>query len=246
MSGPTLFRVTERLGPLGTVAKLPIDYREVAIDFSSWLAPGELLTSIEQHGIVADPQVGPPSGSWSVAFCCGGGECQAVDPPPADTNPLVVLAAAVTEYSRGTVLFGQGTPGLVYGVSFLATVAPTQRRKAVDLLVCVGTPMVDIALPTPPPPPPYTFVTGTITLPLGTTGTIYVNNTIGGPITITLPPMPQVDQNLVIKDTAGNAATYPITVIAAGYTLDGESSLVLHTDYSWAELTFSGAEWMQV
>jgi hypothetical protein len=146
---------------------------------------------------------------------------------------------------KGVVLIGQGTAGLTYGVSFLAVVSPTQRRKAVDLLVCVGTPMVEIMLPTPPPPLDYQFLTGSATLPIGSHGSIFVNNTTGG-ITITLPASPTVNQNLVVKDIAGNAATYPIVIQATGYDIDGMPGLTINTNYSWAEVVFTGTQWMQI
>lgn len=362
MSGPTVFKVTERLGPLGTLAKLPVDYREATLDFTRWLAPGEIVTSVAQHGIQVDPE---PScnGSWSVAFdcsgCCapaaprpdpllqpqsnaysvdgstsivtgnvpqflfqgstplsgyevsnphptedlwvtdqgtasiGGVGCfrvsynggtyttplgyaplgpvsiigattghritarawggvtaplaASVDP---DTNPLQVLAASVdVAGGKATVLIGDGTPGLTYGVSFLVLVSPTQRRKSVDLLVCVGTPLADIeGIPAPPPVPlpPYIFSTGNTDLPQGFTGSVFVNNTSGSSITVNLPPLPVVNQNVVIKDVLGNANTFNIIIAAAGYTIDGQLNLVLSYNYAWAELTYTGSQWVQV
>lgn len=256
--GPTIFTVTEQLGLLGTLAKLPVDQREATIDFTCWLAPGEFVASLDQHGIIANPVVPEVicsdvlkgGGTWSLAFNCSCGPFPVTQPPVggADTNPLTVLGASpINNGTQGTILIGQGTSGLTYGVSFLAVAAPSQRRKAVDLLVCVGTPMVDITVsPQPPPPLAYQFVTGDIALASGSHGSIFVNNTSGHAITITLPPLPVVNQNLVIKDITGNAATYPITIIATGYTIDGAAQLVLHANYSWAELTFTGIQWMQV
>lgn len=359
MSGPTVFKVTERLGPLGTLAKLPIDYREATLDFTRWLAPGEIVTSVAQHGIQVDPEP-TCNGSWSVAFDCTGccapatprpdplpqptGNAYSVDgsttivtgnvsqflfggstplsgyeisnphptedlwvtdqgtasiggvgcfrvsynggtyttplgyvplgpvsiigataghritarawggvtaPPPApfdpDLNPLEILVASVTQAgTKATLLIGQGTPGLTYAVSFLAVVAPSMRRKSVDILVCIGTPMVDIELPTLPPPPAYQFVLGDIDLAFGSTGSIFVNNTSNAAITITLPPNPTINQNLVIKDIAGNSATYPITVDAVGYTIDGEPDLIIRYNFGWAEFTFTGVQWVQI
>ena len=359
MSGPTTFKVTERLGPLGTLAKLPIDYREATLDFTRWLASGEIVTSVAQHGIQVDPEP-TCNGSWSIAFDCSGcctsttarpdplpqpaGTAYSVDgstvlitggvaqflfggstplsgyeisnphptqdlwvtdqgtasiggvgcfrvsyqggtyttplgyaplgpvsiigavtgqnitarawggvtaplaaPADPDINPLEVLVASVTHAgTKATLLIGQGTPGLTYAVSFLAIVSPSQRRKAVDLLVCVGTPMVDIELPTLPPPPAYQFVTDSIDLAFGSTGSIFVNNISNSAITITLPPNPVINQNLVIKDIVGNSGTYPITVDAVGYTIDGEPNLVIRFNFGWAEFTFTGVQWVQI
>jgi len=245
MSGPTVFKVTERLGPLGTLAKLPIDYREAYLDFTRWLAPGETVASVAQHGIQADPE---PScnGSWSIAFDCSEC-CSAATEPPPDSNPLIVFVASVAAAgTKATLLIGQGTPGLTYAVSFLAVVLPSMRRKSVDIMVCVGTPMVDIQLPTAPPSTGYRFVTNDIDLAFGSVGTIFVNNTSGHSITITLPPGPYINQNLVIKDMAGNSAIYPIIIDAVGYTIDGRDTLVIQYDYGWAELTFTGTQWVQI
>jgi len=281
MSGPTVFKVTEKLGPLGTLAKLPIDYREATLDFTRWLASGETVTSVSTHGIVVDPA---PicSGSWSIAFDCSGccapaasrpdplpmprSDVYSVDgstvlgiggvaqylfggatplsgyevsnphptedlwvtdqgkavigavgcfrvsynggtyttpigyapmgpisiigatanhkvtarawggtiplgpSPDPDVNPLqVVVANVLPGGTKATLLIGEGTPGLTYGVSFLAVVAPSQRRKAIDLLVCVGMPLAEIVLaPTPPAiSPTHQTITGNFDLAIG-------------------------------------------------------------------------------
>jgi len=255
--GPVTFTVTEQLGPLGTLAKLPVDYREAAFDFACWLAEGESVTSIQQYGITANPQVpdnicaDSKAGSWSIAFTCSTGSVVShthAATPLTDTTPLLVVGANVAPNGKqATILLGDGTAGITYGVGFLAIVAPTPRRKVINFLVCVDTPLVTISsVPTLPVPPPFQTVTGSTNLPVGTTGSVFVNNTTNTAITITLPPLPTINQNLVIKDIAGNAGTYNITIIASGYTIDGQPSLVLSYNYAWAELTFTGTQWVQV
>jgi hypothetical protein len=81
----------------------------------------------------------------------------------------VVVANVLPGGTKATLLIGEGTPGLTYGVSFLAVVAPSQRRKAIDLLVCVGMPLAEIVLaPTPPAiSPTHQTITGNFDLAIG-------------------------------------------------------------------------------
>ena len=52
---------------------------------------------------------------------------------------------------------------------------------------------------------------------------------------------------LYIKDRAGDAATYPITITdPSGYLIDGETELVIDRAYGAATLVFDGNGWSQV
>ena len=92
---------------------------------------------------------------------------------------------------------------------------------------------------------PMMVVSHTQTLPAGFAGFIRVENNTNAPITITLPPSPVASQEITLVDTYGNASAYPVTIIGNGPTINGQVALVLNFDRSWAELMFTGAEWVQ-
>jgi len=68
---------------------------------------------------------------------------------------------------------------------------------------------------------------------------ILVNNTTAAPMTLTLPPGQSVGQFLWVKDNAGNAGTYNITV---GPAIDGISQ-VLASNYASLQLVWNGTAW---
>jgi len=350
MSGPTVFKVTEKIGPIGWLAKEPIDHREFYLDFTRWLAPNETIVSVSQYATVDSPD--PCIGGWTVAYgagcscACPGEDDGTTTPPPlpttydgsrvlksvppvylfegatlgegyeisnphpsddlwisdttiaepgkagcyrvppgggtyvtpeeyrplgpvsiwwqqpghqvtargwgggipmtpAELNPFrVAMATVEAGGKRAVMLIGGGAAGATYGLSVLAEAQPTQRRKIIDLLVCIGVPMVELQLPEPPPPPPFLYVKGSINLPIGTVGSVYVQNSSGGPITIGLPPMPNVDDDLNIKDIIGNATNFNITINTVDSSqIDDMSFYVLGYAYSALHIKWTGSRW---
>ena len=63
-----------------------------------------------------------------------------------------------------------------------------------------------------------------------------------GSTTITLPAG-TLGKVFVIKDSAGDATTNPITVQATGSTIDGEATYVLDSDWASIGLIYNGIEW---
>jgi hypothetical protein len=98
-----------------------------------------------------------------------------------------------------------------------------------------------VGLPAAAPP---VDVVGTYPLPAGAAGAVNIRNGSGAAMTITLPPSPGAGQTLKFKDAAGNAGTYPITVLgASGATIDGNLNYVLRSDYASLEVFWMGAQW---
>jgi len=99
-----------------------------------------------------------------------------------------------------------------------------------------------------PPNPPGTF--GAIVLSTSGNPTIseptamlVVDNTIPVATTVFLPVTPGLNESVVVKDGAGNAATYNITVSGNGNTIDGNPSYVINSNYGAAGFAWNGSFW---
>jgi hypothetical protein len=86
-------------------------------------------------------------------------------------------------------------------------------------------------------------VTGSTTLPAAMTASVNVNNTSGGPITITLPAAAATDQTYKIKDVAGNAGTRTITIVPTTGTIDSWPNYQIMSDYMSVEVYWAGGMW---
>lgn len=211
-------------------------------DFNRWLGSEQFLGAASDVLFQTNPQ--STSGVW-IPFP-GGGCClqdtQAAPPP--DTNPLSLAGLTIMpDGKRVELSLSAGTPGLAYLASFIATAGPYARRKEVGVIMtCFALrPYPGVVLP---PPPPTTSVGGSTTLPVGTQGSININNTSGAMITITLPPSPVLDQRLAFKDIAGNASTYPIRILPqAGATIDSKPDFYMYQDYQAMELYWTSSGW---
>jgi hypothetical protein len=72
---------------------------------------------------------------------------------------------------------------------------------------------------------------------------ICVNLTSPAANTVTLPASPANGRPIAIKDCAGNSATYPITVVPASGTIDGQSSYVVNINFEEVDLVYTGSAW---
>lgn len=86
-------------------------------------------------------------------------------------------------------------------------------------------------------------VTGSTTLPVVTYASVNVNNTSNAPITITLPAAVVNDQTYMIKDVAGNAGTYGITILPTAGTIDGRVDFYMYQNYQAVELYWAAGMW---
>lgn len=69
---------------------------------------------------------------------------------------------------------------------------------------------------------------------------IYVN--ASGPVNLTLPATPALNQFIMIKDISGAAAANNITVIG---TIDGVVNPVIGSNYGGALVTFNSTNWSE-
>lgn len=72
---------------------------------------------------------------------------------------------------------------------------------------------------------------------------IYVNQSSGSGISVTLPASPSTNQFIVIKDVAGNASTKNITITG---TVDGTTNSVIGANYGGAGLSWNGSSWSEI
>ena len=235
MSGPTTYLVSENVGVLGTSIKQNIDTRKYYFDFSQWLDANETVSLLSNFAVSS---VSPAYG-WQADF-----PFPTVAVAATDTNPLTVSGSGTTSPSMAYISVTAGTPGLSYVVSFLATTT-LGRQKEVDILVTINEATnANMISSTTPSTLSTTVVNATAALPTGTEGSVYVDNTSGAAITVTLPPSPIQGQALDVIDTAGNAATHNITIQgAAGALISGMASVVITNNYQAYSLEWSGTEW---
>lgn len=82
-------------------------------------------------------------------------------------------------------------------------------------------------------------VTGSRAL-LATDNIVWVNNTSGAGVSYSLPSPPAAGQWLWIKDIAGNAGTFNITIIG---TVDGVVNPIIGSDYGGTTIKYNGSGW---
>ncbi len=68
----------------------------------------------------------------------------------------------------------------------------------------------------------------------------YIFSNQSAAIAYTLYASPVTNQMITVKDIAGNAATYNITITG---TIDGASSFVLNNNYAFVDLIYNGTNW---
>jgi hypothetical protein len=89
-------------------------------------------------------------------------------------------------------------------------------------------------------PPIIVSGSGPIALPSSANYFVFVGNTTGGPISSALPAAGLVlGQQIIIKDTLGNAGTFNITVTASA-GIDGFPTYVLVANYMSVSLVWMG------
>jgi hypothetical protein len=65
-----------------------------------------------------------------------------------------------------------------------------------------------------------------------------------GAVALSLYPSPLEGREVLIKDGAGNAGTYNITISTTdSTTIDGASTLVISSNYGHTRLIFNGTQW---
>jgi hypothetical protein len=231
--------------PFGPITKENLDVTLLVFDFTCWLNTGEAIGAISQPQIRLEGKV--PIPPWQNDYPL---DNTTVTQPPADTYPLMIQSAAIAlSASQVQVRVSAGTPGLNYVVSVIATSsAPQPRRKQVDCLVTIEVPlnpnMVSASAPDISAVQPI-IVNGSQTLPMGYNGRVYVQNTSGAPITVTLPVAATQLQRVAPVDINGNAGEFPITYAAAsGDMIYGSPTFASDINYDDLIFEWTGAHWI--
>jgi hypothetical protein len=230
--------------PFGPVNKDNMDISRLIVDFTTWLDPSQSITRLDHMMIKADPpQIAPP---WQANYPLDETSSTVV---PVDTYPLEYVDHSIIHSGKAVVVdLSAGTPGLTYAVSFSATAGVSLRRRLVDILMVIDIPLnPDMVALSDGATPSYTYplvINTTTLLPVGFTGKVYVENTVAMPITVTLPPTPDLGDAIDIKDVPGNAATYNITVVSAdGSLIDDMASYLIEYGFGNLGVEWSGSRW---
>lgn len=201
--------------PFGPVNKDNMDVSRLIVDFSCWLDPSESITELAHLMILAEPPASVPP--WRSNYPLDETTIVTV---PVDAYPLAFVRNQVIHSGKAVALdMGGGTPGLTYVVSFVATAGVSRRRREVDILLVIDQPLNPgmVAL-SPGVTPVYVYplvINMTTALPFGLNGRVYIDNTTGAPITVTLPPSPLMGDVVCFLDIGFTNGTYPVTFIGA-------------------------------
>jgi hypothetical protein len=250
----------------GTAAvALPLDCRELRLVTSGgvpllYVTPPELPGGSGQpekftlHG--RELRLGPgPSGNVTVEILYQTGV-----PPLSDANPsnwllrehpdaylygTLVAAEAFIGHDERIQLWTQAAAQVFESIEQADRKArwsgsPLQIRPDI-----YGVPMAGawtIVAPASSPSVPISVTSSTV-LPFGAAGDVSIANGTAAPVTVTLPPTPTMGQALKFKDTAGNAGTYPVTIVSAAGTIDGNPNYLLMSNYMSVELYWMGTQW---
>jgi hypothetical protein len=234
--------------PFGPVNKDNLDVARLIIDFSCWLDTNESITEISYMAIRAN-SMASSSISWRANYPINCAD-YSTSVPTVDSYPLIFVDHSVIHEGRAVVVdVAAGTPLYNYVVSFTATAGLSRRRRLVDILMTIDQPinpdMVAVGGPVPVYYYPLIVHTSTI-FPADFKGRVYVDNTTGGPITMTLPLSPTAGDEVCFLDIAGNFDEFPVTFIGApGSTTfeDGGTSITAKSQHEDICFEWTGAYW---
>jgi hypothetical protein len=237
------------LNPFGPVGKENLDVLRLRYDFTCYLDPSEGIDLIQfpTIGLPATVQDGS-SGSWRQDYPPDDSTTGSV--PPADTYPLAVVSQAIESPQIVDIRLNAGTPGFQYVMSFLIVGSSSRRRKQVDTLINVE-PALNPAMSGPgqldPDIVPPIVVSGSIALPMGFDGLVIMENTssLTG-LVVTLPPNPELGQEVEYIDKLGTDGACPVTFRGDGdVPIDGDGSLTFLsiTAYEALRFVWTGTYW---
>lgn len=235
MSTPP-FYVVDKTGSAGRIEKENLDVSLTVFDVSRLLIAGEIVTAVGQFSLNSTPA----QPSWQLT--------PYVQPPPAvpaDTSPLVLENSSVTSSTQIEIGLSLGTPGITYVASFVFT-TNLGRQKVVNFYVVLAEPVNPSMISSSNPSPSNTTMTvsGTASIPVNFQGSVFVENSSGAAIVVTLPPSPVLGQTVQGIDVTGNAATHTITWVgASGVTIDGAPSFVFSANNQSATFQWNGTNW---
>jgi len=228
--------------PFGPVNKDNMDISRLLIDFTCWLDVNESITELSHMTIMPNPAMSLPTWQADYPLCNMYSYSTGVD-----TYPLDFVKQAVFQSGKIVALdVAAGTPTMSYVVSFTALAGVSKRRRLVDILMVIDRPLnpalVGLSDDTPVVFPLY--VNTSTLLPYGFTGSVYVENTSGGAITITLPPSPTPGDKITIKDIVGNATAYNITINTPdGSLIDDTATYVIAFGFGNLGVEWTGTRW---
>ncbi len=70
-----------------------------------------------------------------------------------------------------------------------------------------------------------------------------LSSTGGGAVAASLPASPETGREYIIKDNAGDAGSFNITITPAAGNIDGSATAVINTNFGVARLIYNGTQW---
>lgn len=235
------------LAPYGPVGKENADIIRLTYDFFCYLEADETVQAIEFPTIVVAPP-GTNRTNWRQDYPV---DCSAVTTLAADLYPLRVVSEAITGVgTQVEIRVNAGTPEYTYVLSFVIIASDTRRRKQVDTLIRIEQPLNALMVGPGDLDPdiiPPIIVNGSTALPMGFQGLVILQNSsnISG-IVITLPPNPDLGQEVEFIDALGKDAAYPVTFRGDGdVPIDGDGRLVFVSSINFDCLrwVWMGSNW---
>ncbi len=166
--------------------------------------------------------------------------------------PLSIEVNGVTE----TFPFGSGGGGVAVQQNGTPILTPATTLNFIGATVTQSSSTANITISggggSDGTPVDYVTSSGSVTAPVGLQEFIAINKTTPAATSVILPaasnwPACPATGNCpvyVIKDDAGNAATYNITVTSSdSKNFDGSSSYVLNNNHESVNITFNGTQW---
>ena len=235
------------LKPYGPVGKENADIIRLTYDFFCYLENGETVQAIEFPSIAVAPDPST-SRSWQVDYPL---TCATTTTLAADLYPLKVVSEAITTTgTRVEIRVNAGTPDYTYVLSFVIIASETRRRKQIDTLIRIEQPLNALMVgpgDLDPDIVPPIIVNDTTALPMGFDGLVILQNSGNNSgIVITLPPNPELGQEVEFIDALGKDTAYPVTFRGDGdVPIDGDGRLVFVSSISFDCLrwVWMGTNW---
>lgn len=182
---------------------------------------------------------GGGGGVTSVTFTGDGVLLSSTPSSPVTTTGT--LAASLLTHTANTVLAGPAT-GSAAAPTFRALVAADLPNLTGDVTSSAGVTSVVAINGVPINGYRLVIASGAVTM-TNADKIVELNKTTPAATVVNLPTSPNIGQVQTIKDGAGNASLFPITLTPATGLIDGLTTYIIATDYASVDFYWNGTAW---